>query len=90
MRHFRHAFTQHPSSVGESYFQHMRAAFGFGWSMLFGGFACLIHGIFPFLCAKTGSRCIGRLHHRMVIHRDRRPAGVDGRPVMNGSANSHV
>jgi hypothetical protein len=62
-------FTDHPSSVNESYFQHMGMAFGFGGRMLLGGLACLMHGLFPWLCTTRGSDTIRGLHHRMVTHR---------------------
>lgn len=67
-------FTDHPASVGESYLGHMGQACYFGFSMLFAGLACLLHGFFPFLFVKTGSNAIRHLHERMVTHRDRRPA----------------
>ena len=65
------AFTAHPASVGESYFQHLASAAGFSGRMLFGGCACLLHAVFPFLCVRTGSRCITELHERMVLKRSR-------------------
>jgi hypothetical protein len=37
--------------------------------MILGGFACLLHGIFPFLFVKTGSAQISTLHERMVTNR---------------------
>lgn len=70
----RRLFTEHPESVGESYFQHMGMAFGFGGRMVLTGLACLVHGFLPFLFVKTGSRAITELHDRMVTHRDRRMA----------------
>ena len=62
-------FTRHPASVGESYAQHMCHAGGFALAMLVGGLACLVHAVLPFLCKKTGSRTIARLHDRMVVNR---------------------
>ena len=67
-------FTDHPSSVNETYFQHMAMAFGFGGRMLLGGLACLVHGLFPWLCLTRGSDTIRELHHRMGSHRVVRPA----------------
>ena len=66
------AFTEHPESVGETYFQHMRTSFGFGAHMLLAGTGCILHGLFPFLCVKTGSNTIIKLHRKMVTHRDKR------------------
>ena len=67
-------FTDHPSSVNETYFQHMGMAFGFGGRMLLGGLACLVHGLFPWLCTTRGSDTIRGLHYRMVTHRVVQPA----------------
>ncbi len=78
----KRAFTEHPASVGETYFQHMGMALGFGARMVGAGFACLIHAFLPFLFKTTGKDCIGTLHERMVANRDRRkmPAmGADAR-----------
>ena len=67
------AFTEHPASVGETYFQHMGMAFSFGFRMVGAGIGCILHGIFPFLCEKSGSKMINCLHTEMVTNRDRRP-----------------
>lgn len=61
--------TDHPRSVGETYFEHMRMASGFGIAMLLGGLACLVHGLVPTLFVTTGSRTVQRLHQRMVTKR---------------------
>lgn len=77
-------FTEHPDSVGETYFQHLLAAGGFGLRMVLGGLACLLHGLLPFLFERTGSNCVKDLHQRMVA-RQRRPqppaASVGQRPL---------
>ena len=49
-------FTEHPHSVGETYFEHMRFALRFGARMLIGGLAAIVHAVFPFLCITTASR----------------------------------
>lgn len=64
-------FTEHPNSVGETYFQHLRVSFGFGSRMLLAALGCFLHGLFPFLCVKTGSKTITTLNHTMVTHRDK-------------------
>jgi hypothetical protein len=66
-RHFR----EHPRSVGESYFQHMRSASWFAVTMIVAGVACFVHAIFPSLFVKTGSSAIQRLHDRMILNRAR-------------------
>jgi hypothetical protein len=56
---------EHPSSVGETYVQHLVFAVRFGVSMILGGLACCLHGICPFLCTSTGSRTVLALHGRI-------------------------
>lgn len=62
-------FTDHPKEVGETYAEHFMVASSFGVPMIMAGFACLFHGIFPFLFKKTGSNLVRRLYDRMVINR---------------------
>ncbi|WP_269715592.1 DUF6356 family protein [Caulobacter sp. NIBR2454] len=69
------SFTRHPAQVGETYGGHMRTAFGFGFTMIGAGLACVLHGLFPFLFVRTGSQCVERLHARMSCR--------------NASAHSH-
>jgi hypothetical protein len=64
-------FTEHPRSVGESYWQHMDSAMRFGSRMVLAGLACMLHGVFPFLFVKTGSNAVRTLHDRMVVSRRR-------------------
>ena len=71
---FKTLFTEHPAAVGETYGEHMGMSFSFVGRMILGAVACLIHGVLPFLCVRTGSSTITDLHRRMVTHRDRRSA----------------
>lgn len=71
-------FTEHPASVGESYWEHLGQALSFAGPLLLAGLACLVHAIFPFLCVRTGSRAVSRLHERMLVSRDRRGAAMRG------------
>jgi len=68
-----HAFTDHPSSVGESYGEHMGQAFCFGTRMMFAGFACLVHAVLPFLFVRTASQAIAELNERMILKRSHMP-----------------
>ena len=52
----RNPFTAHPREVGESYLEHAAFACRYGVKMASGGVAAFIHGVFPFLFQKTGSR----------------------------------
>ncbi|MGE4221177.1 MAG: DUF6356 family protein [Alphaproteobacteria bacterium] len=49
----------------------MESAFGFASAMLGAGFACFVHGLFPWLFKTTGSRTVASLHDRMIRHRAR-------------------
>jgi hypothetical protein len=49
-------FTEHPASVGETYWGHLLRASWFGGKMLLAAGACFVHAIFPFLFVKTGSQ----------------------------------
>ena len=77
MRKLHKAFTEHPASVGETYGEHLVHASGIGLRMMLGGFACMLHGLFPFLFVKTGSKQITTLHGRMVTHRSKLPEPLD-------------
>jgi len=79
----KRAFTEHPASVGESYFEHMGMALSFSTKMVGAGLACMVHAIFPFLFVRTGRTCIEDLHHRMVTHRDRRTLTDAAMPAMS-------
>ena len=65
----RQLFTDHPATVGETYWQHLGAAWGFSWRLMAAALACLIHALLPFLFVRTGSDCICRLHERMHARR---------------------
>jgi len=65
-------FIDHPRTVDESYGEHLRAASGFGFAMILGGIACLVHAIVPGMFVQTGSNIIRGLHERMVVDRRRR------------------
>ena len=52
----RNPFTAHPTEVGESYLEHCAFACRYGAKMTLGGIAALVHGVFPFLFQRTGSR----------------------------------
>lgn len=59
------ALLDHPRSVGESYFEHQRTAFGFARSLLLAAFAAAVHAIIPCLCKTTARQRIADLHARL-------------------------
>jgi len=69
-------FTEHPASVGESYFGHLLQASRFGLRMLFAGIACILHGLFPFLFVTTGSDAMKALNADMSARRERALKGL--------------
>lgn len=74
----------HLDSVGEDYAEHRRFAFGFGWAMVTGGLACMVHGLIPALFTDKGSRTVRALH-AVIEHRERlAPAAPrrEGLPVL--------
>jgi hypothetical protein len=75
-------FLEHPESVGETYLEHQRQAFGFAGTMFLGAFACFVHALVPSLFSHTGSRAISRLHERMVLHRISRPVRQTDAPAI--------
>ena len=71
MTKLRRLFTDHPSTVGETYTQHFVSAAGFAIQMMIGAICCLVHAVLPFLFQTTGSGKIQRLYSEMVMHRIR-------------------
>jgi hypothetical protein len=68
---FARLFLSHPRSVNETYFEHQRAAFGYGSTLLVAGLACIVHGLVPGLCTTSGSRRVAALNHHMGERRRR-------------------
>jgi Family of unknown function (DUF6356) len=73
MRNIVQLFQDHPASVDEGYFEHMRASFSFALPLLVAGLAAVVHGLFPFLFVRTGSTTIARLYDRMVVRHGTAP-----------------
>jgi hypothetical protein len=72
---FDRIFIAHPRSIDESYAEHARTAFGFGWRMTTGGLACMVHALIPALFTDTASRTVGGLERTMRERAaNRRPA----------------
>ncbi|SFJ10702.1 DUF6356 family protein [Jannaschia pohangensis] len=62
---FIRGFHDHPASVDETYFGHMRFAFGFAGLLFAAGLAALIHALIPPLFETTASRLIRKMHARI-------------------------
>lgn len=61
----------HPASVGEGYFEHMRFASKFAFGLFIAAGAAIVHAVIPCLCEKTASKKItelyGKIHNRNTI-----------------------
>jgi hypothetical protein len=79
-------FTEHPGSVGESYFEHMGVALSFAGPLLLAGLAALVHAALPFLCTTTASGTVKRLHARMINRRPHPPAQAAQDPLLAADA----
>jgi hypothetical protein len=71
-------FLSHPRSVGESYGEHAATAARFGFTMIVGGAACVVHAIFPALFPRTASDRVKTLYAQMKA---RQPAFAQTRPA---------
>ncbi len=63
---FKRLFLDHPSAIGEGYWQHQRQALKFGVALVGAGCACLVHAVIPAFCVRTGSTTVANLHERML------------------------
>ncbi|SEW39030.1 hypothetical protein SAMN04488515_2544 [Cognatiyoonia koreensis] len=63
---FAKVFLDHPATVNESYFGHMRFAFAFAFWLFVAACAAFIHALIPALCETTASRILTRLHNRIM------------------------
>ena len=64
-------FTKHPSSVNETYFEHMWCACKFFIKLQLLSFVALIHSVFPFLFEFTASRGIKKLNNCLKNRREK-------------------
>ena len=62
--------TDHPASVGQTYFEHFKFAIKVSTSLLKAFSACLIHAIYPPVHKNTASATIAELHNRIEQRKD--------------------
>lgn len=65
-------FTEHPRSLGMSWWGHGVGAVKIGLEMIGAGLACIVHAIVPGWFTETAGRTVVRLHS----HMQRRKAGA--------------
>ena len=58
-------FTEHPQKVGETYLQHMMAAWRYSLTIILLMVVSLIHSILPFLFTKTASCVVQEMAEHM-------------------------
>ena len=75
---FNRLFMDHPRDVGESYGEHFATAAGFGFRMVVGGVACIVHALIPALFVRTASDTVKSLYATMKV---RQPAFAKERPA---------
>ncbi len=56
------AFTQHPHDTGETYWQHLWFTITMAGRFLYATGVLMLHGLFPFLLVRAGSREIERIY----------------------------
>ena len=69
---FKALFSDHPASVGQTYWQHFGSALSFAYSLSKAALAVSAHALFPCLFEKTASRIVLGLYQRMVMARENR------------------
>lgn len=57
-------FTDHPATVGETYFGHMAFALWFGSRLFLAAGAAVVHAFLPFLFETTASSIVRQLSER--------------------------
>jgi hypothetical protein len=62
-------FTEHPRSLGMSWWGHGVGAIRIGGEMIGAGAACLVHAVVPALFTETAGRTVVRLHEHMQKRR---------------------
>ena len=58
-------FTDHPSKVNETYFEHMKCAFTFFYTLFGLSFTALVHAVFPFMFEFTASNGVKKLNKEL-------------------------
>jgi Family of unknown function (DUF6356) len=62
----RQIFIEHPASVDETYFQHLRFAVNFSVLLLAAGAAALVHALIPCLFEKTAGNIVRKLYQAIA------------------------
>lgn len=66
---FKKIFIEHPQSIGETYFQHMKCAITMAYKTFIISLILLIHAIFPHLYQDEASERIKKLNKEIQIRK---------------------
>ena len=84
-RFIQDQFIDHPASVDETYFEHLRFASGTGLALIRAGLAAICHGLLPRCCETTASTAIlnmaAGMRDRFPEHPASQPRIGDGQTV---------
>ena len=58
-------FTNHPNSIGETYFQHFLKSMSFGIKLIFIGFCAFIHDVLPWCYENSVSDYVYKLNQTL-------------------------
>jgi small basic protein len=64
-------FAGHPKDIGETYTQHLSFAMLSGLKLVYGGIACILHAVFPFIFINTASHTVKTLAHDFEHRRNK-------------------
>ncbi|MDF3024462.1 MAG: hypothetical protein K0R10_1823 [Alphaproteobacteria bacterium] len=81
----RKLFIEHCHDTGETYFQHLLFTIKTAATLVYSGFALIIHGVFPFLFTTTASTNIKKLN-TTILTRSARASGDNVTPMHKKAA----
>lgn len=61
----KNIFTNHPNSIGETYFQHFLKSMSFGIKLIFIGFRAFIHAVLPWCYEYSVSDYVYKLNQTL-------------------------
>jgi hypothetical protein len=67
----KNLFLQHPQSLKETYFGHLKYSFYLSYILIKMGAISFVHGLFPFLFVTTTSDMVEKLSKDLVQRRNR-------------------
>ena len=67
----KNIFTEHPKSVGETYFQHLFNSLRYTFTFLLLFFITFIHAILPFLFVRTASDIVCEMSADMECRKEK-------------------